>query len=102
MNQTELNIIEDGWIRKEFYIDENNMKRTNHYPGSCGILFGSKGKKYRKKLHPQNGHRQQWRQKKELLNALRPITGLHPIIARFNFNEFVDRNVLQPKLPIQS
>ena len=101
LEQTELNIIEDGWIRKEEY-RVNGQKLYNHYPGSCGILFDSRGKKYRKKLHPQNGHRQQWRQKKELLNALRPITGLHPIIARFNFDEFVDRNVLQPKLPIQN
>jgi len=102
LTKTDLQIIENAWIRKEPYIDENNQRMNTHYPGDVGILFGSRGKKYRKKLHPQNGHKEQWRQKKELLNTLRPITGLHPIIARYNFDEFVDRNVLSPQLPIQN
>ena len=102
LTKTVPQIIENAWIKKEPYIDENNQRMNTHYPGEVGILFGSRGKKYRRKLHPQNGHKQQWRQKQELLNALRPITGLHPIIARYNFDEFVDRNVICPQLPIQN
>ena len=102
LTKTDLQIIENAWIKKEAYVDENNIKRHKHLAGEVGIVFGYQGKKYRKKLHPQNGHKQQWRQKRELLNALRPITGLHPIIARFDFDEFVDRNVLSPQLPIQT
>jgi hypothetical protein len=97
LTKMELNIIEDGWISREKQPDGT----IKHMPGSCGILFGSRGKQYRRKRHPQAGHPLQYKQRSAILKELRNITGMHQIYARFDFSEFVLRNVVRPTMPLQ-
>lgn len=93
-----MTFIEDGW--HEVWRDKRG--KYLHRPGSCGILFGQQGKKYRRKRHPQAGHPTQWKERREILAELREITGLHPFVfAKHDHSEFVERNVISPTLPLQ-
>ena len=91
-----LNIIEDGWLGGD--------SRT---PGSLGVLFGSKGKFYRKKLHPQAGSfsksstpEEMWEKGHELIKYLYQYTKLHPkLYTRYDHIGFMNFNVLDPSLP---
>jgi len=92
----EYHVLEDGWL------GENS--RT---PGSVGVLFGSRGKKYRRKIHPQSGSfaglTLEEIQKKgdELIEYIRPITKLHPkLYKRFDHTGWIQVNVLYPSLPL--
>jgi len=91
-----LNIIEDGWLGGD--------SRT---PGSLGVLFGSKGKSYRKKLHPQAGSfsksstpEEMWEKGHKLIKYLYQYTKLHPkLYTRYNHEGWMNFNVLDPQLP---
>jgi len=91
----QLDILEDGWIQPG-YNPEDGLRKI----GTAGMRFGNEGKVSRKKLHPKAGHLEQHKQRKELLEALYPITGLLPkLYARYDHMRFVERNVLNPYLP---
>ena len=92
----DINIIEDGWL--------GGNSRT---PGSLGVLFGSKGKFYRKKLHPQSGcfnksstHEEMWKKGHELIQHLYQYTKLYPkLYTRYDHGGWMNFNVLDPSLP---
>ena len=99
-----LNIIEDGWLGK----DHRDGRTTKSYvPGSVGILFGSRGKQYRRKLHPQNGNFNSTMTMDEiriegikLIDYLYQYTKLHPrLYARYDHSGWMNFNVLDPSLP---
>jgi hypothetical protein len=65
-----------------------------------GTMLGTRGKVGRKKLHPQSGHSEQWKQRKEFLQELYIITGLRPTLyATYDHSAFVHRNVIKKYLP---
>ena len=101
LTSMDMNILEDGWIRKETnYAKELGIKTGWQNPGTMGILFGYEGKKGRKKLHPQAGHDKQYLERDKLLAELKKITGLHPYFyAKYDHMPFVHRNVIEPYLP---
>ena len=94
--KVDINIIEDGWLGGD--------SRT---PGSLGVLFGSKGKYYRKKLHPQAGSfsksstpEEMWEKGHELIEYLYQYTKLHPkLYTRYDHGGWINFNVLDPSLP---
>ena len=92
----EYHVLEDGWLGE-----------NSRIPGSVGVLFGSKGKKYRRKIHPQAGSfaglTLEEIQKKgdELIEYVRPIAKLHPkLYKRFDHVGWIQANVLYPELPL--
>tara|TARA_B100000945_G_scaffold83903_1_gene64927 strand:+ start:5405 stop:6292 length:888 start_codon:yes stop_codon:yes gene_type:complete len=104
MTDLNLHIIEDGWLGK----DPRDGKTTkSHIPGSVGVLFGSKGKQYRRKLHPQNGNFNSSMtlddicdKGKELINHLYQFTHLHPkLYTRYDHLGWINFNVIDPSLP---
>ena len=70
---------------------------------SVGIDF--KNTKARKKLHPQKGDMDQWKNRNDMLQQLYKITKLHPKLYYNFWNredklvEWVNKNILDPKLP---
>ena len=91
----DMHVIEDGWLGVH-----------SHIPGSIGVLFGSKGKQYRRKIHPQKGvfegltldeiQDKAW----DLIYHLYPITKLHPkMYTRYNHDGWIMQNVVDPQLP---
>ena len=91
----DMHVIEDGWLGAH-----------SHIPGSVGVLFGSKGKQYRRKIHPQKGvfegmelediQCKAW----DLIYHLYPITKLHPkMYTRYNHDGWIMQNVVDPQLP---
>jgi len=91
----DLHVIEDGWLGAH-----------SNIPGSIGVLFGSKGKQYRRKIHPQKGvfggltldeiQDKAW----DLIYHLYPITKLHPkMYTRYNHDGWIIQNVVDPQLP---
>ena len=91
----DMHVIEDGWLGAH-----------SHIPGSVGVLFGSKGKQYRRKIHPQKGvfegltldeiQDKAW----DLIYHLYPITKLHPkMYTRYNHDGWIMQNVVDPQLP---
>ena len=91
----DLHVIEDGWLGAH-----------SNIPGSIGVLFGSKGKQYRRKIHPQKGvfggltldeiQDKAW----DLIYHLYPITKLHPkMYTRYNHDGWIMQNVVDPQLP---
>ena len=94
LTSMEMNILEHGWLAEKW--DENG----DRLPGTMGMLFGTKGKVGRKKLHPQAGHSTQYLERDKMLAELRKITGLHPFFyAKYDHMPMVHRNVIQPYLP---
>tara|TARA_Y100001968_G_scaffold208889_1_gene191988 strand:+ start:53 stop:928 length:876 start_codon:yes stop_codon:yes gene_type:complete len=90
------NVLEDGWL--------GGNDRT---PGSVGVLFGSRGKQYRRKIHPQAGSfagltLEEIQDKgDELIEYLRKFTRLHPkLYKRFDHTGWIQANVLDPALPL--
>ena len=88
-------VIEDGWLGEK-----------SNIPGSLGILFGSKGKQYRKKLHPQAGNLQGLNMDEiknkgfDLVYRLYHYTNLHPkMYTRYDQSAWILFNVLDPSLP---
>lgn len=58
------------------------------------------GKSSRKKIHPQAGHLQQYKERDDLLQELKKITNLHPsLYAKYMFEKTIKRWVLDPDLP---
>ena len=100
----ELNVIEDGWLGKDI---RDGRTTKSHVPGSVGVLFGSKGKQYRRKLHPQNGNfdssmtiHEIIGEGKKLIEHLYQYTKLHPrLFTRYNHCGWINFNVLDPSLP---
>ena len=70
---------------------------------SVGIDFINT--KARKKLHPQNGDMDQWKNRNDMLQQLYKITKLHPKLYYNFWNredklvEWVNKNILNPDLP---
>lgn len=95
LTKMSMNILEDGWAAPDR--DAGGHKTL---PGTMGMLFGTRGKVSRKKLHPQAGHSTQYLERDKMLAELRRITGLHPFFyAKYDHMPFVHRNVIQPYLP---
>jgi hypothetical protein len=70
------------------------------WPYGMGTVLGNFGKVGRRKLHPQDGHLEQWKQRKEFLQKLYFITGLNPTLyARYDHSNFVRMNVIEKYLP---
>tara|TARA_B100000945_G_scaffold199060_1_gene160003 strand:+ start:2546 stop:3439 length:894 start_codon:yes stop_codon:yes gene_type:complete len=96
---------EDGWLGKKSYL--HGWDICDEVPGSVGVLFGSKGKQYRKKLHPQSGcfdssmtHEQLTKKGDELVKHLFQYTKLHPkFYKRYHHIGWMNFNVLDPSLP---
>ena len=88
--KTKLDYLEHGWL------DPKDGKSA----GSVGVVFGSGGKKYRRKRHPQAGHMEQYKERDKMLNAIRKITGMHPkLYATYDHQGFINNNVIDPKWP---
>ena len=90
-----MHVIEDGWLGAH-----------SHIPGSMGVLFGSKGKQYRRKIHPQNGVFEGLTldeildKARDLIYHLYPITKLHPkLYTRYDHEGWIMQNVVDPQLP---
>ena len=95
--------IEDGWLGKDYHGKSIDSSK----PGSVGVLFGSSGKQYRRKLHPQSGsfntsNSMEEMKKKgdELIQYLYQYTKLHPkLYTRYDHIGWMNFNVLDPSLP---
>ena len=101
LTKLEPHFIEDGWLGKDYHgrgIDSNK-------PGSVGVVFGSSGKKYRRKLHPQSGdlsgtYEEIFSKGKELIEYLYQFTKLHPkFYTRYDHRGWIQSNVTDPFLP---
>lgn len=88
-------VIEDGWLGAKSDI-----------PGSLGVLFGSKGKWYRRKIHPQAGDLEGMSMEDiihkgfKLIYSLYHYTNLHPkMYTRYDQSDWIYTNVINPTLP---
>ena len=103
MTDLNLHFIEDGWLGTDYHGKRIDCNK----PGSVGVLFGSSGKQYRRKLHPQAGNfdsttskEQMIKKGDELIDNLYPITKLHPrLYKRYDHARWMQFNVLDPSLP---
>ena len=88
-------VIEDGWLGAK-----------SDLPGSLGVLFGSKGKWYRRKIHPQAGDLEGMSMEDiihkgfKLIYTLYHYTNLHPkMYTRYDQSDWIYTNVINPTLP---
>ena len=94
-HKVKYHVIEDGWLGAKSDI-----------PGSLGVLFGSKGKWYRRKIHPQAGDLEGMSMEDiidkgfKLVNSLYHFTNLHPkMYTRYDQSDWIYTNVIKPTLP---
>ena len=94
-HKVKYHVIEDGWLGAKSDI-----------PGSLGVLFGSKGKWYRRKIHPQAGDLEGMSMEDiihkgfKLIYTLYHYTNLHPkMYTRYDQSDWIYTNVINPTLP---